>query len=56
MADHVANQCPRTSFSYVIVSKRINAKFMVNEKVPTNPLAGTVIDDVVVSVSSNNHF
>ena len=47
-----AKKCPDTKLSYVIVSKRINSKFMLkpdaNKNVVSNPQPGTVIDDVVV--------
>jgi len=34
-------------FTYVIVSKRINARFFLDGRSPGNPPSGTVVDDVV---------
>ena len=57
MLELVTEKCRGgTKFSYVIVSKKINSKFMLqpDEKIQAveNPQAGTVVDTVVVSVPS----
>ena len=44
---------PNVRFSFIVVSKRINTKFFLKKDDKYfNPEAGTVVDDVVVSLLS----
>ena len=49
MASVMGEEARNMPFAFVIVSKRINTRFFMdnNGRPPTNPFSGTVVDDVV---------